>query len=242
MQIQVALVPSTWGEERRSVSIVVIDVLRAATSIVEALAHGARRVMPVASVEEARIRHSEFPAGEVLLCGEREGRRIDGFDLGNSPVEYASDRIKNKTLIFASTNGSKMLARAGERISRMSEKGQVFMAGFVNMGAVVHRLQTQDRDCLIACSGRDGGFSLEDAACAGMIIDGLRPSNPALDDEAKTAQILYAHYSGSIESMIRDSFHGRYLQSIGMGEDLPVCASIDRFDIVPVLQNGYLTA
>ena len=124
MQIRVSLIPSREGDGQYSAPvIVVIDVLRASTTIVTALAHGAKRILPVSSVPHARVRFAELSVGEALLCGEREGRRIEGFDLGNSPFEYTSERVKDKTLIFASTNGSKMLVRAEEMTSQISGGG-----------------------------------------------------------------------------------------------------------------------
>ncbi len=243
MQIRVALIPSFEGEGQYSIPvIVVIDVLRASTTIVTALAQGARQILPVSSIREARERFAEMPTGEALLCGEREGRLIEGFDLGNSPLEYTSARIEGKTLIFASTNGSRMLVQAGEMTSQIFGEGHVLMAGFVNLEAVIQRLQTSGQDCLIACSGREGGYSLEDAVCAGMIVDGLQASNSVLDDAAKTTQILYRHYAGNLAGMIQDSFHGRYLKSIGMGNDLPVCAEVNQYVVVPVLKDGYIVS
>ncbi|MGH7731494.1 MAG: 2-phosphosulfolactate phosphatase, partial [Candidatus Eiseniibacteriota bacterium] len=139
---------------------VIVDVLRATTTLTVALVNGARDVVPTATPEEAIRLKSARP--DVLACGERDGRIVPGFDLGNSPHEYTPDRVRDRTLAFASTNGSlAMLAASGAR--------RRVLAAFVNLGAVADRVRGE-RMVAIVCAGRLGRFSLEDAACAGLLI------------------------------------------------------------------------
>jgi 2-phosphosulfolactate phosphatase len=214
-------------------SVVVIDVLRASTTIVTALANGSKAVIPFADPEEAREASGRYPVSARLLCGERNGLRIEGFDLGNSPSEYSEARVKGKTLLYASTNGSPMIQRA--------RAGRVSVAGFVNISAVVNRLDS-GADCRIACSGREGGFSIEDAVCAGMIADRLASRGAELDDSGRAGMALYGFFAGRLDEMIRGSDHGRYLTRLGMGNDLDDAIRVDHLNVVPLLQDGELVA
>ena len=130
MKIDVVLTPDTVEQFRNRKSVVVIDVFRASTTIITALANGAESVIPLRTPKEARDLKSSFSNGNALLCGERKGICIDGFDFGNSPREYSRENVQGKILLFTSTNGSQMITKAkvwGEII---------FIAGFVNHSAV----------------------------------------------------------------------------------------------------------
>jgi len=215
----------------------VVDVLRASTSIVTALAHGARKVIPVETPKEAEEMAKALPAETVLLCGERESVRLPGFDLGNSPMEYKEDIVRDKELIFTSTNGSRTMLKA-------QTADDVFVGGFVNMSALIRRLTADDKDSLIACSGHNGGFCLEDGVCAGMIVDRLKKEMPQdameIGDEALAAWVLYEYYDNELQRMVEESFWGKQLIDNGMGDDLPICVSIDLYDVVPVLRGKAL--
>ena len=241
-KIDVALMPTAFEAGRYAAPIVVvIDVLRASTTIVTALANGAKSVIPAAGVEEARATFAKMPADSTLLCGERGGYRVSGFHLGNSPLDYTEDVVGGKTLVFASTNGSKMLVRAREVVTDFGAGGTVLMAGFTNVSATLKRLRESGQDCILACSGREGDFSLEDTLCAGMIVEGLTRTGPfEATDAAKTARILYQNHADDLEGAVRDSFHGRYLAKEGMQRDLPVCAETDRHGVVVVWGDGGL--
>lgn len=216
-----------------------IDVLRASTSIVTALANGAARIVPAASTEEALSVGSTVPAGRFLACGERNGLIIEGFDLGNSPAEYTADRVGGKVLAFASTNGSRMLVRAA------AGGGTVIVAGFVNAGAAAARMASGTEDVLLACSGRDGGFSLEDAVCAGMLaVRAAERANGLCEwtDAARACVILYRRFADDLAGMAAGSEHGRYLTGLGLGNDIPACVAVDAFQTVPLLRGGALVA
>lgn len=238
MKIDVALTPGTFrhgsGDGK---SVIVVDVLRASTTIITALANGGEKIIPFATVEDVRESAKAYSRDRVLLCGERQSVRIPGFDLGNSPREYDDSVVQGKILLFTSTNGSQMLIKA-------TGAAEVNIAGFVNIGSVVERLIQKKRDCVIACAGHEGGFSLEDGVCAGMIVSeakqGRTGGSIRLSDEALAAAILYEHFANDLQGMIKKSFWGEYLTRIGLGDDLPLCASVNSYDLVPVLQNGVL--
>jgi len=213
--------------------IAVIDVLRSSTSIATALLNGAAKIIPVKTVEEATRLHETLDPKTSLLCGEREGRKVSGFALGNSPREYTRKKVNGATLIFASTNASPLLA--GPLAGRDS-----MLLGYVNLSAVVKAVSSVAADLTIVCAGRNGRFSLEDTACAGALIRRLHDAAPDLDlnDAAAFARDFDAAMGGSPEAILRRCEHGRYLAGLGFEEDLPVCAAVDSVPVVPHLKEG----
>jgi 2-phosphosulfolactate phosphatase len=217
----------------RDKSVVVIDVLRASSTITVALNNGAREIIPVASIESAvKISGSLF--GEVTLRGgERNGQIINGFNLGNSPLEYNENAVKGKSIIYCTTNGS--VAMAKSRYARA-----LVVGSFLNLTAVVNFILEENKDFLFICAGRlnaVGYFSLEDAVCAGMMIHKLMQHESVdlnLSDSAKAAYALYKSFGRSILKMLKNSEHGKYLIEIGFAEDLKICAAIDSMPVLPM--------
>ena len=216
--------------------VIVIDVLRATSVMVHALSEGALEIIPVATVEEAFQRVKTFPLGTTLLGGERGSRKIEGFDVGNSPKEYMADRVRGRRLILTTTNGTKAFyfVSSGE---------EIIVGSFFNMGAIAERCCEVDRDLLIFPSGDEGNFSLEDTVCGGMLIDliikrGKKPST--LTDTSHTAHILYQRFEGNLLEAFHLSHHGRELINLGLGEDLSYCAQMDTTNIVPIFKDGVI--
>lgn len=234
MNIDLLFTPANTNELYfRDKNVVVIDVLRATTSIITALNNGAREVIPVASVENA-VKVSGSMFGDVVLrCGEREGRIIPGFNLGNSPFEYSPENVANKTLIFTSTNGSLAMVRA--KFAR-----QIVIAAFVNVSVVVDYLVKQNQDFIIFCAGKESTFGLEDTVCGGMIIDKIIKAGieTELTDAAQAAQVLYKSYGRSLKKMLYNCDHGRYLKSIGFEKDLKACGAADSIPVLTTLNKG----
>jgi len=171
------------------------------------------------------------------LGGEREGTKIEGFYLGNSPREYKKETVKDKTIIVSTTNGVKTLEMA-------KDARKIIIGSFLNLQAVCNYCTNYQGDILIICAGRDGRFSLEDTACAGMIIHSLRdvfPGNHQGVDANLTAQLLYEKFGHNILETLRKSQHGRYLESIGLSEDLKFCSQLDFYHIVPILRDGIIS-
>lgn len=218
----------------RDRTVVVIDVLRASTSIITALANGAREVIPAGTVESAMKIAGNLGPDQALLGGERNGKVIPGFTMGNSPREYAPEKVKGKSIIFSSTNGSQALMK-----SRYA--AELAVCAFVNMSAVAAFLAEPERDFVVLCSGRNGGFSLEDTVCAGMLIgQAAKGKNALLSDSAVAAQSLYKTFGRGILKMMRGTDHGRYLQEIGLGSDIPLCAALDSVPVVPLLEGNVI--
>jgi 2-phosphosulfolactate phosphatase len=217
--------------------VIVIDVLRASSTIVTALANGCNGFIPILSPEQVREKAQQFEKEGILLGGEREGKKIEGFDLGNSPREYEKKVVKDKTIIFSTTNGVKTLEMA-------KDARKIIIGSFLNLQAVCHYCTNYQGDILIICAGGEGKYSLEDTACAGMIIHSLRDVFPGIHlgvDANLTAQLLYEKFGHNILEILRKSQHGRYLESIGLGEDLKFCSQLDFFHIVPILRDGIIS-
>lgn len=221
-------------EDRR---LVIVDVLRSSTSIATALWNGASKIIPVATVEAATRLAQTLDSKSRLLCGERDGRKVGGFDLGNSPREYTRERVEGATLVFASSNASPLMAGALEGREQR-------LLGYVNLGAVAEATRSDGTDLAILCAGKSGRFSLEDAACAGALIGRLTQDGDriALNDAAEMAREYDRRLGGDPEGILRLSEHGRYLIEIGFEEDLPLCARIDSVPLVPLLKEGRIVA
>jgi 2-phosphosulfolactate phosphatase len=212
----------------------VVDVLRASTSVTAAWSRGAERIIPLAEVEEAKVLSATFPRGTALLCGERDGLRIDGFDLGNSPAEFGASVVAGKTLFFVSSNGTRLMARqdgARERI----------VASFINLSAAADHLTASGADVAVLCAGRFGRFSLEDFVCGGALVSEVmaRAASAETNDAALAARRLWEDvYRGRVLDLFHDSTHGRYLASLGFEEDLTFSATLDTVPNVPVVREG----
>lgn len=237
MRIDLFFTPHQTDElALRDRTVVVIDVLRASTTIITALSNGAREIIPVATVESAVKISGNLFGDVILLGGERNGKMVDGFNLGNSPAEYTAERVRGKVIIFSTTNGS--LALVGARYAR-----ELFVCSFVNMQTVADALWRTPRDFTIVCAGNDGVLSLEDSVCAGMLIARVAAgggSETELSDGAVVARTLYRTFGRGIHKMMRSSDHGRHLVAIGFGEDLKFCAAVGTLPVLPLLEGNVI--
>jgi 2-phosphosulfolactate phosphatase len=217
---------------------VVVDVIRATSTIVEALASGARCVLPTASTEEAIKLASSLGREDTLLCGERKGLKIEGFDLGNSPAEYVRDVVEGKQLVMTTTNGTRafLAAREAERI---------LTASFMNLSAVVEELAGVE-EVAVVCAGKEDRFSLDDALCAGLLVRKLLGERaeeavgdgkgPQLDDGARVVLHLAERYPPDAD-FLRSTAAGEALLEVGLEADLELCAQVDRHALVPVMED-----
>lgn len=235
MKIEVFITPDqVKAKDLKGKNAAVIDVLRASSSIVTAFAHGCREVLPQAGMEEAARLKQRLDRSQLLMAGERGGRKIAGYDLGNSPREYTAERVKGASIILTTTNGTKAMAKTGPCRDSL-------VVCFLNLSAAGRYLAGQGQDTVILCSGREDQFSLEDTVCAGMLTDQIsrsRPEPPDLNDAARAARETYRHYAGSLSRMLEESDHGRYLASIGFAEDLAYCSQVDIYDEILVIRDG----
>lgn len=226
--------------------IVVVDVLRATSSIVEALANGARAVSPASGIDEAVRVAQNIGRDQVVLCGERRTLPIEGFDLGNSPGEFTAERVAGKFLVMTTTNGtSAVLAAAHAR--------RVLIGSLLNLGAVTAALDADGGPVTVACAGREKRFALEDAVCAGLIVerltgrsgemaDSLAPAGDGeCSDAALAARSLSMRYADDLAALLRGTAAGRQLIEAGLEDDIDACARLDRHAVVPELHDRQIT-
>lgn len=216
-------------------TVVVIDVLRATTTLAAARASGATGVVPAASAEEARAMARRLSAERPLLTGESQGLKLPGFDLGNSPREMTPAAVGGRLLVMATTNGTRTL-------SLVKGAGRVVTASFTNLGAVVASLLRQPGDVLVACAGREGTGALEDTVCGGYLIERLENGldvEMQLGDAALIAQAASEPYDRVLDMLWRAE-HGRFLVRQGLEADLPACAAMDTLAILPELEGERL--
>lgn len=216
-------------------TVVVIDVLRATSVMITALTNGAKSITPVLSIEEAFKESDKRSTGSFLLCGERDAMKIEGFHLGNSPLEYSKENVCGKEIILTTTNGT-------EALHACKEAEKILIAAFLNTEAVANQLKGLD-EIVLVCSGTRGNFSLDDAMCAAMIMDHLS-SDVALqtDDLGKLLLDNFRSKSGNLNEILKDCFHLNYLIKKGYQEDVAFCLQENTSDLVPVFypNGGYV--
>lgn len=214
--------------------VIVVDVLRACTTIAHALESGARGVIPAETVEEATRMSAGLGRENTVLGGEREALRVEGFDLGNSPLEYTPETVGGRTVVLSTTNGAKSLARA-------ASARQCVAGAFVTRAAVARRAAGFER-VLIVCAGHGGYFSYEDFLCAGYLVDGIRRGTPGVElrDGARAAWEAAQEPEPELIARLRGTDHGRVLGGLDRDADLRACARLDRLDFVPTLRDGLL--
>jgi 2-phosphosulfolactate phosphatase len=230
---------SITGADVQGRVVVVIDVLRASTTIAVALHNGARTIIPFESAEEAITRSKSFERGEYKLAGERRNLTIPGFDLGNSPREYAREVVEGKTILLTTTNGTAALVA-------VQPAREVLVGAFVNFTAVAAMVRAAARarsDIAIVAAGSERRFSLEDAVCAGRFVRAVRRglSHMLLNDGAQAALLLEKRYGSDVTRLFHDASHGRALAEAGFAEDLLLCAQLDAYPVVPVYQDRQVT-
>jgi 2-phosphosulfolactate phosphatase len=227
MRLDVLLLPRELPvRPRPELYAAVVDVLRATTSIVVAFQHGCRSILPVASAEEARQARAAAP--EAVLAGEEGGQRIPGFDLGNSPREFSRQAVGGRDVILTTSNGTRALkaAAAGRTVA---------IGAFQNRAAVGEWLAARGADSLIVCAGYEGGFSLEDAVCAGAIVEravGVAP-RLRLGDGARACQALWERFAADLPRLLRETAWAERLLKMGFAADLELCARVDVTGVVP---------
>lgn len=226
MRVDVAFTPDESGAAPTGI---VIDVIRATSTIAQALSSGYERVFCTAEVEDARALRDELGGG--LLGGERKAVRVEGFDLGNSPREYLEPR--GETLVLSTTNGTRAVVSAATRCER------VLVASLLNLEAVVEEARAVGDDAIVVCAGVEGTLALDDAYVAGRIVERLGWERT----DASEAAARLAGTWGGAEEAFRASKSGRNLleNAPQLEDDIPFCARESVLDIVPrlvAMRNG----
>lgn len=223
-------------EDVRDKTVVMIDVLRASSTMITALQNGAKGVIAVGDMDDASKISHNLDAKSFLLSGEKDGMKIQGYDLGNSPLEHDRDVVRNKTIILNTTNGTKAIKRAGLADT-------IIIGAFLNLQFLVEHLKQLDSEIVLVCAGWKGRLSLEDLLCAGNIIyeltNGQLPQNAR--DGAKVAFGLYEKIGDDIENSIKSSNYAVRLKDIISEDDLSFCCQHSIMQVLPVLNEGIIT-
>jgi 2-phosphosulfolactate phosphatase len=210
-------------------AVIVVDVLRATTTICHALAAGAECVVPCLEIDEARATAARF-GGDARLGGERLGRRIEGFHFGNSPTEYTQESVAGRTVVFTTTNGTRAMRRA-------AQAGEVLMGAFVNLSAVVAAAAECERVDVL-CAGTGGVITAEDALFAGAVVERLGLPATGFNDQALLARDAWRSFAASGRSLaaaLRECQGGRNLIAEGFDADIDTAAEIDARNVLPRL-------
>lgn len=239
--IQVNVVFAPWQIDEMFLNdknVVVIDVLRACTTIAMALQNGAKEIIPVSNIESA-VKLSSSLFGDVTLRGgERNGKMIEGFNLGNSPAEYTREAVDGKSIIFMTTNGSAAMVKGRHAKNQL-------IAGFVNLSSVVQYLLNLAGDFTVVCAGQDNRFCIEDAVCAGKIISAFERAADGTvlhDDSSLACTSLEKTFGKNVLKLLRQSTHGKFLTELGFGNDLDACAAVDSIPVLPLLSGNVIRA
>ncbi|HEY3760257.1 MAG TPA: 2-phosphosulfolactate phosphatase [Verrucomicrobiae bacterium] len=244
MNIEIILTPAELLDlakrDLSATSCVVFDVLRATSSFVTALHHGAREIIPVSEISEALAIRKKQP--DVLLGGERHGVKISAegvnFDLGNSPREYTTEKVRGKAIVSTTTNGTRALrACAGAKT--------VLAASLLNLTATAKFIrQSNCEKLVIVCAGTFERAALEDILAAGALCESVSSNNDMLSDSAHTALRAYLHAKSDLNSVIQTSENARRLLSIpDLRDDVAFCLRRDVFDLVATMgREGSLRA
>ncbi|MFD0795740.1 2-phosphosulfolactate phosphatase [Mucilaginibacter litoreus] len=208
--------------------VVVIDIFRATSSICYGIENGAEAIIPVAEVEEcAAYREKGL---KYLLAAERNGEVVTGFDFGNSPFSYTTEKVGGKTVVLTTTNGTHAL-----HLSRSAKK--VVIGSFLNLTALCNWLKTQQENILLVCAGWKNNFNLEDTLFAGAVTEQLKDAGFTLDDPAIAANDLYQIGKNDISQYLSKTSHGERLRKLGIEKDIAFCLQVDLTTAIPIL-NG----
>ncbi|WP_438448797.1 2-phosphosulfolactate phosphatase [Gorillibacterium sp. sgz5001074] len=232
MQIEViASVIEARSEDLAGKTVLVIDVLRATSNMVTGLAHGCPGIVPVETVQQAKSLH----APGDLLGGERNCRKLAGFDLGNSPFEYMGEEVAGKRILMTTTNGTRAIQKA--------QRAQTVIAcSLLNVTACAEAALAIGRDVTVLCSGTQDVFSLEDGLCAGMLVEELQRLSGGVEigDFGLAMQACYLQNRNRLTEALLTCSNGNRLIRLGFKPDIEYCARTNVYDVVPVLRDGML--
>lgn len=212
-------------------TVVVVDILRATSCMTTAFAHGIDSITPFAKLEECLTMKSKG----FYTAGERDGKKVDGFDLGNSPFEYMDPRLKEKKIAFTTTNGT-------QAIEKSKAAQEVIIGSFLNLSSVVRHLLFTKNNILIVCAGWKGKVNLEDTLFAGALVEKLKNHIEPDCDSPLAAQHLYNCAKNDMVKFLSTSSHVKRLAKLNIKKDIEFCLTPDQYQVVPVLKNGVLKA
>ncbi|MDY0905868.1 2-phosphosulfolactate phosphatase [Pedobacter sp. CFBP9032] len=212
--------------------VVVIDILRATSSITYGIDNGAEAIIPVANVEDCLT----YADKGYLLAAERNGEVVTGYDFGNSPFSYTTEKVSGKTIVLTTTNGTKALYLASKRAY------QVVIGSFLNLDSLCDYLSVQNKNVLLLCAGWKDQFNLEDTLFAGAVVNKLRKNFEHFDDSSVAAEDLYSLAKDDLRKYLYKSSHSHRLAQLNIEEDVVFCLQLNICSAIPVLQGEKLVA
>ena len=232
--IQVCMTPKLFSlyADKKSI-VVVVDVLRATSSMCIAFEQGVKRMIPVSTVEEAlEYRNTDE---DYILAAERNGKPVKSFDFGNSPQVYLDMDVKGKTVVMTTTNGTKAINIA-------KKDHEVIVGSFLNLDAITQWLKERDRDVIIFCAGWKDKFNLEDTLFAGALVSSLLETHLYNDacDAAQAAKFLWDRSKDDLYGFLENSSHRNRLAKLNIDSDIHFCLKLNQTKKIPVLKGDFL--
>jgi 2-phosphosulfolactate phosphatase len=231
-RVEVCFTPRSYELYNEDIDIVVvIDVLRATSAICTAFQYGVKKMIPVATLEEA----FEYKKEGYIVAAERKGQIVEGFKIGNSPLVYLNGEYKGKTIVITTTNGTQAI-----HVARKANT--VVIGSFLNLDALANWLIEQKRNVLLLGSGWKETFCLEDTICAGAFVDRLLNSGEyrSEHDSSIAAKFLYLSASENFFGYLKASSHRRRLKALNLNEDIKFCLTPNQTNVIPIKQGKYL--
>ncbi|MFN0293754.1 2-phosphosulfolactate phosphatase [Pedobacter helvus] len=210
--------------------VVVIDILRATSSITYGIENGAEAIIPVMNVEDCL----NYADKGYLLAAERNGEVVEGYDFGNSPFSYTVEKVAGETIVLTTTNGTKAMHLAQERAH------QVIVGSFLNLSSVCNYLKKENKDVLLLCAGWKDNFNLEDTLFAGAVVEQLQNDFTVGDDSSVAALDMYQLAKTDLRGYLKKSSHNHRLVKLNIEEDVQFCLKLDVCATIPVLEGEKL--
>lgn len=209
--------------------VVVVDILRATSCMVTALAHGVQSIRPFADLEACRA----MKAQGYFTAGERNGEKVEGFDFGNSPFEYMIEKLKGQRIAFTTTNGTQAIAKS-------QGAKEIIIGSFLNLTAVTEYLKRGNDNVLVVCAAWKGKVNLEDTLFAGALVENLKDHIEPDCDAPLAAQRLYNLAKKNMADFLKGSSHVKRLNRLNIHKDITFCVTPDQYPVVPRLVDDEL--
>jgi 2-phosphosulfolactate phosphatase len=232
MTIEVCFTPQAYPLfHKPGAIVVVIDILRATSAITTAFYNGVLKMIPVAGIDEAR----SYKENGYIVAAERNGEIVEGFDMGNSPFGYMNSKVKGKTIVITTTNGTQAIEAA-----KIADK--TIIGSFLNLDTVVEYLKLQQKDVIFICSGWKNKFNLEDTLFAGAVAEQLLGvENFSTEcDSTRAAMELYKLAKNDLYGFLGNSSHRKRLSKLDLERDIKYCLTPNQCPVLPIMEKGVL--
>lgn len=232
MNIEVCYTPQAYNLfHNPNAVVVIIDILRATSAITTAFYNGVAKMIPVATVEEAR----SYKEKGYMVAAERNGEVLEGFDLGNSPFGYMNTRVKGKTIVITTTNGTQAIEAA-----RQAQK--IVIGSFLNLEVMIDFLRKEKKDVLFVCAGWKNKFNLEDTLFSGAIAHDLiyKYDFTTSCDSTLAAMHLYTLARHDLYKFLENSSHRNRLAKLDLERDIRYCLTANQCPVIPIMEGNFL--